>query len=49
MTQDYYQRLITGQLDEPPPEPSDYEFALLLKQQEENRQRNGRVAKGKKQ
>jgi hypothetical protein len=36
--QEFYHLLITGQLDEPPQEPNDYEYALLLKQQETNRQ-----------
>lgn len=41
-----YQLLITGQLDQPPQEPNDYEFFLMIKQQEINRNKNGRVAKG---
>ena len=42
--QEYYHLLITGQLEEGPIEPNDFEFIRMMKEQEENRQ-NGRRRK----
>jgi len=44
--QTYYHLLITGQLEEGPIEPNDFEFIRMMKEQEEKR--SGRRRKNKR-